>query len=263
MDAATPRELADRIAERVGPHRPLIALDHDGTLSPIAPRPEDARLAPGARAAVMRLCAVADVVIISGRGLDDLSRRFSGLPVALVTEHGLRHRSAAGDVTWLTEGLPSTLLQQLRSRIDETLRDHAYPPGWIVEEKDVGLAVHFRLVPPEQREPLLHQIRSLFAEIATVGGVVQTGKAVIEIRASGATKGTALQQLLHDHPTGIPVMIGDDATDESALLVAEEHGGMGVLVAASARPTAASTRVEDPAAVVELLENLAELLSQG
>lgn len=258
-----PTDLAHRIADRVDGARALIALDNDGTLAPIAPRPEEARLAPGASEAIAALCTVADVVIVSGRGLDDLVGRFDDLPVALVSEHGLRHRTVEGEVTWLAERLSEAALDGLRSRLDELLPAPARRAGWLIEDKGLSLAVHHRTVADDALEPTLTHVKEALHLSADAEGQVQAGKAVLELRPAGADKGAALRQLAVGRPGGAIVMVGDDLTDEPALAFVESIGGTGVLVAEEPRASAASTRVTGPAAVVTLLSALASALSRG
>jgi len=258
---AEPVALAHRIAELLdrqsaGCSRPLVALDHDGTLSPIAPSPALARLAPGADGALLGLCEVADVVIVSGRGLDDLIDRFAGVPVELVAEHGLRHRAADGTVTLLTAELDPMVLASLRGGLATLIDAAAVRDGWLVEDKGVSIAVHHRAVPDERREPTLSRLRELLTRTAAQGGRVQDGKAVLELRPAGADKGSALRALREAHGGAVVVMIGDDVTDEPALALAESTGGLGILVSEEPRATAASARLTDPGAVVALLTEL-------
>jgi trehalose 6-phosphate phosphatase len=267
--ADDPDALADRIAALapVGT-RPLIALDHDGVLSPIAPRPEDARLTAGVPDALAALASVAEIAIVSGRGLDDLQGRFADLPVMLVAEHGLRVRSRDGAVTQLVPGLAPATLEALRVRLATILPGGTGAPdvaGWLVEDKEVGLAVHHRLVPDEALEPTRTAVVRALEEAAALppGGHVQMGKAVVELRAAGADKGAALRVLAAAHPGSTVVMVGDDLTDEPALHVAEASGGVGVLVADTARSTSASARLTGPDEVVTLLTALARRLRQG
>lgn len=58
----------------------------------------------------------------------------------------------------------------------------------------------------------------------------------------------------------LPVYFGDDTTDEDAFR-AIAPAGLSALVAREPRPTAARFRVDDPAAVREILEDLRERLA--
>ncbi len=268
MNASGAEELAARVAAAT-PHdaRPLVALDHDGTLSPIASRPEDAALAKGASAALERLSAHADVAIVSGRGLDDLQHRFERHHVTLISEHGLRCRLPDGTVEQLAAGIDPPVLEQLRSRLRELLSNEA---GWFVEDKGVSIAVHHRLVNEDALQPSLDGVRELLNDAALApgldgarsGGHVQAGKAVLELRPNGADKGGALRWLAARTGARPVIMVGDDVTDEPALLAAEELGGIGVLVASTPAPTAASARLLEPSDVVAFLEGVAAHLER-
>ena len=256
-----PEQLAEALVARLRPgQRLLVALDHDGTISPIAPRPDEAVLAVGATDALTGLARYAEVVVVSGRGLDDLVARVGALPVRIVSEHGLRSRDRDGDVTALATPLPGPALDDVRRRLDAILTRERLADGWLVEDKGVGIAVHHRLVGPERLGATLDAVRDVLR--SAPGGHVQEGKAVLELRADGADKGAALTHLIRTSDGGLPVMIGDDRTDEPALAVAESVGGVGVLVASEPRPSAASVRVEDPDEVVRLLAALAQRLTR-
>ena len=258
----SPARLADALVARRDPGQPLlVALDHDGTISPIAPRPDDAVLSPGAGHALAALGGLADVVVLSGRGLDDLVARVGHLPVRIVAEHGLRSRDRDGRVRPLTEPLDATVLDDVRARLAEIVTPSRLAEGWLVEDKGVGIAVHHRLVDPGRLGGTLDAVRAALA--AAPGGQLQEGKAVVELRAKGADKGTALAHLIAASDGALPVMIGDDRTDEPALRVAERAGGVGVLVDREGRPSGASVRLTDPDEVVLLLGALARLLTPG
>jgi len=269
---ADPEALAARVAAATAPGaRPLVALDHDGTLSDIAPRPEDAALAAGAARALARLVERADVAIVSGRGLDDLVERFHGFPITFVSEHGLRCRLPDGSVEQLAPGLAPATLARLRTELEELLTAHTGGTGWVIEDKGVALAVHHRLVPDAALHPQLERVRELLERAAALpgddtgagpapGGHVQEGKAVLELRPAGADKGAALRRIAARSSARPVVMLGDDTTDEPALLVAEELGGLGVLVSTTPRATSGSARLSDPDAVVAFIDALASHL---
>lgn len=259
--AVAPADLAARLLAAGGGSGPLLLLDHDGTLSPIAPTPDAADLPAPTRAALADLAVLTDVAVVSGRGLDDLVARLGDLPLTLVAEHGLRVRRPDGAVEPLADGLDPAVLGSLRADLAALLPGGE---GWLVEDKGVGVAVHHRLVAPDAADALLPRVRSLLEAAARAGGgTVQDGHAVLELRAAGADKGGAVRHLAAAHPGRTVVMVGDDRTDEPALAVAEELGGVGVLVAEGPRPSAASVRLRDPAEVAALLTALAAGLSRG
>jgi trehalose-phosphatase len=86
----TPQDVARAAA--AAPRPLLVAVDVDGTLSEIVPRPPDARLVDGARDALCRLADVPGVVIavVSGRPLHELRDQFGFEDgTRLIGSHGL------------------------------------------------------------------------------------------------------------------------------------------------------------------------------
>jgi len=255
--AVAPTDLARRVHGLVTDPDlgPLVALDHDGVLSPIAPTPAAAVVPAPTAAALADLARRTPVAVVSGRGLDDLVGRLGHLPLTLVAEHGLRVRGPDGAVATLADGVRPATLERLRVSLGDLLGDRR---GWLVEDKGVGLAVHHRLADPADIAATLPLVRRLLEAAALEGGgTVQEGHAVTELRAAGADKGRALRWLVDRHPGRPVVMVGDDLTDEPALAVAEAAGGVGVLVADAPRASAASVRLPDTEAVTELLGALA------
>jgi trehalose-phosphatase len=84
---------------------------------------------------------------------------------------------------------------------------------------------------------------------------LKPGKEVLELAVTDADKGTALLRLRDDLGAVATVYLGDDRTDEDAFR-ALSPGDLTVKVGEG--ETAARYRVADPAAVVRLLETLAD-----
>ena len=74
MTTPLPEGLGQRLLALAAAPQLLLCTDYDGTLAPLAPRPEQARLLPGASDLLYRLAALADtrVAIVSGRARGNL-----------------------------------------------------------------------------------------------------------------------------------------------------------------------------------------------
>ena len=74
------------------------------------------------------------------------------------------------------------------------------------------------------------QLESALAEYSDYA--LQSGKMVLEAKPSGANKGVCLEKAMQAPPFEgrVPIMIGDDKTDEDAILVANRLGGWSVKV---------------------------------
>jgi trehalose 6-phosphate phosphatase len=276
------------IAGRLAGKRPALFLDYDGTLSPIVARPELALLPEATREAVARLAERLPVAILSGRRREDVAA-LVGLPrLHYAGSHGFDIAGpapAAGEPPLRLEaghGVPARM-----ARVAERLRrELAGIPGVLVEDKRFAVAVHYRQVDERDLPRVEAAVDRAAGEVwqegdGEAGGGQRLrktgGKKVWELRPDvDWDKGKALIWLLErlgrstpDGPAGrgradaaplVPVFLGDDVTDEDAFAAAASRGGIGILVAEEPRPTAASYRLRDPAAALELLTHFAELV---
>lgn len=248
---------AETLADLLGPPQGLlVAVDFDGTLSAIVDRPDAAVPAPGALDALRRLATTTTVAVVSGRRIDDLDAQLDGLPVALAGGHGAQVRHTDGTRDDLVDPARLTpVLERVHGDVTTVLGD---TPGWLVERKPTSVAVHHRLAAQEDVDALLPRVEALLRHHADgpPAFVLLHGKAVVELRPDGVDKGAALRRLAARSPGLVPVAIGDDATDEDTFRVARELGGHAVLVADQPRPSLATHRLDDPTAVVALLDTL-------
>jgi trehalose 6-phosphate phosphatase len=222
----------------------LVALDFDGTLAPIVAVPADARALPAALDAIHGLAALpgTTVVLVSGRALADLAT-VSGLgaPVRLIGSHGLE-----------PDGDPVPLDDAQRERLDRLNAEVAAvvdgKPGVRTERKPAGVAVHVRGAAPDVGTRVLDALR---AGPAAAEGIVSTpGKQVLDLAVTEMSKGVALDRMRGDAAV---LFAGDDVTDESAF-TRLRPGDIGVKVGDG--DTAATHRVPDPTALVDLLKEL-------
>ena len=195
-----------------------VMLDIDGTLAPIAPRPEDAIVPAATRDTLRQLIALpgTTVALVSGRSAED-AWRVAGLAGAwVVGNHGLELRDPDGRVTTPQEVLPyekviAEAVRSLRS-IERTVA------GAIVENKRWGLSIHYRQVEPDASPALIERSREVAREL---GLRATEGKKIIEVRPpvdiNKGTATTALAERVGALRDGASVMYaGDDRTDEDA-----------------------------------------------
>lgn len=237
----------------MGEPRLLVALDFDGTLAPLARRPEAARMSPSTRAALRALAARADVrvAVVSGRALADLRAKVGLERPAYAGNHGLE--LCAGSWRWAHPGLRGRRGPLRRAARDAVALCRLAPGAW-VEAKGATFSVHVRAVKDPRAEARLRS--GLAAAVRRAGGLaVRPGKRVYEVRPRLAwDKGRALELLRRRLAPGAAcVYVGDDATDED---VFRRFKGKGLTVKVGPGRTAAACRVAGPAGVRRLLGRL-------
>ncbi|CAN7513069.1 trehalose-phosphatase [Phenylobacterium sp. LjRoot225] len=241
ITAALPAPTALRLDEIA------LFLDLDGTLAPIAARPQDVRPDPRRTSLLERLSRALGgrLAVVSGRTLADIDRILEGRVRAVAAVHGLILRDSEGRVTQ-AEPHPAVGEASRRFR-DFAARDS----GLLVEEKGLSVALHYRLAHAEG--PAARACSQALAE--ETGLYRQTGDMVEELRTPGPTKGDSVAAFLQLAPFAgaRPVFVGDDATDEHGFEAVQAVGGMGVLVGPG-RQTAARFRLSGVEAALAWLE---------
>lgn len=228
--------------------RTALFLDFDGTLVDIQADPQAIEVPEENRRLLASLAGALGgaMAILSGRSLEALDRFLGEGPWDVAALHGLDRRRM-GRFTSLAEAS----LDEALGRARAALARRAGRDGFEVEDKGRSIALHFR------RRPESGAAAGEFARraVAEAPGVlrVQTGKLVVEIAPAVAGKGDALRAFMSEPPYlgRLPVMIGDDDTDEHAFAAAQEFGGLGVKVGDG--PTIAARRLPSPAALGALL----------
>ena len=231
-------------------------IDLDGTLAPLAPRPELVQLPARARNALVCAARRHLVCVVSGRSLADLKEKIGIDTIYYAADHG--HRIAgppASGIDVEIEGVKEGTMLGAATELERRLRHVA---GVVIEVKEVTLSVHYRLVAAEER-PL---VRRTVADVARAFPDLRPteGKLVCELRPAGTwNKGRAILWLLERLGRGksdiYPVCLGDDITDED-MFGAVADWGISIIVGHPARPTRACYRLRDCDEVVTLLEAL-------
>jgi trehalose 6-phosphate phosphatase len=228
------------------PEQSAIVLDVDGTLAPIAGRPELARVPAETAREVRRLAGrYLLVACLSGRPGAEAAALVGVDGVQYVGNHGLELHPEVGELI--------TAVARFRDEIDS---------AWPVEDKGLTLAFHYREVADE---PAALVILEGIAERARKRGLdARWGRKVLEIRpAAAGDKGTAVRTLLDESGAQLGLYAGDDATDLDAFRGLEHAGlqyAVRIAVASSEAPPGlideADVVVESPAALAALLRLL-------
>jgi alpha,alpha-trehalase len=262
----TPRPLArGLLADLVSRGRLLLCLDYDGTLSEITPNIDEAFPLERTRQALAALAASPErvvVAIVSGRDIATV-RRLLGLGDAIMFSgtHGLELAGLDG-VVRTAQGVEESF-GDLRKLRDFLAREVPGRHGFVVEDKRLAIALHYRSAEPSEAEPLLARVENFVAHKAPHLRVMK-GKMVYEMlpRAAGG-KDSAVRWFIAQMGEARPQVayFGDDTTDEEAFFALRPEGAATVLVGPE-RPSFARYRVDGPSAVADVLAELAEALTR-
>lgn len=216
-------------------------LDFDGTLVDLAPTPDAATVDAELATLMVRLNRALGgrVAIVSGRSVEGVRTLFGAPDFAISGSHGL-------EIAWPDGRHEATERPVALDRIVTRMKAFATAQtGVLVEEKPLGAALHYRTVPGAEAAS-----QDLARALADDAGLhFQTGKMMVEVRVPGADKGSAITAMMTSAGLAgrTPVFLGDDDTDEPAMVAVAALGGAGILVGA-ARDTAATYRLPTVAA---------------
>ena len=243
----------------------LLACDFDGTLSPIAERPEQASLPEETRNVLQALADLPryTVAIVSGRALSDVKSKVQIPELYYAGNHGME---IEGPNTKHIDPVAARLRDTLKASIESLRLELADFDGAWVEDKGLTCSVHFRQVRAESQADLVDRVRDRLGPVVERDQIVlMVGKKVIDIRpALSWDKGKALAFLIETLQNdrrdasshALPIYIGDDVTDEDAFRAVNQHRGLSVIVGSDDRPTEASYRIPSPVQTAEFLERL-------
>lgn len=250
----------------------VVALDFDGTLSPIVEDPASATIHPDAPVALGDLAPhVRAVVVITGRPARQVVElgHLEALADSLPSHAHLAVMGQYGQERWdsttreFTSPEPPAGLRTFREELPALLAEQDAGDA-LVEEKGLAIAVHFRPL-PNAKQAFDRLSLSLASAAERHDLHLEPGRLVLEVRSAGMHKGIALREALETYRGEGVMFVGDDLGDlEAFQAVADlrEHGMPSLLVCSSsdeqeALAELADVVVEGPAGVVDLLEGLA------
>src|SRR5215467_5364758 len=139
----------EELARRFSGKQPAVFLDYDGTLTPIVDRPEDAVISSSMLEAVRRLAERVPVIVVSGRDREVVQKLMGLDNLVVAGDHGFDIWSPTGGTITREEGGSfDELLREVEEKLERELEGI---PGVLIEPKRFSAAVHYRLVPEEQR----------------------------------------------------------------------------------------------------------------
>jgi trehalose 6-phosphate phosphatase len=245
----------EELLRRMEGREVALFLDYDGTLTPIVPNPEDARLSEAMRATLRALAGRYPVSIVSGRDLPVLQGFVRLEGVYYAGSHGFDIQGPDGRAFQVEEA--KALLPELDAAGRELSAGLAGIPGTRLERKRFSVAVHWRHVEEARAPEVERVVDAVLARHPRLrkGG----GKKVFETQPDiDWHKGRAMEWMLKalGLEGALPVFLGDDLTDEHAFELLRGRG-LGVVVRGEVeRPTAADYALEDVEEVRRFLELL-------
>lgn len=215
----------DKIEKMLKGRSLYLFLDYDGTLAPIAGRPEKAEIPAGTLTLLKELSSMSGrkVAVVSGRSLSNVMAKVGLKRVTYAGNHGFEIK---GPGVKLRKAVPrgyEGILARLNKKLTKRLSSIK---GAFVEDKGLSLSVHYRQVAKKD----VPEVKTVLCEALDVPGVrdavkVRSAKMAVEIRPPVEwDKGRAVLLLLSRQKARlagkkrviIPIYAGDDATDEDA-----------------------------------------------
>lgn len=260
MARPLPRNL---LSELTAHKRLLLCLDYDGTVAPTTDNPDDAKPIDGARGVIRNLSRHTDdltIAIVSGRDART-TRRMLGIfdNLYFIGQHGLELLDPLDRCELLVQ--VKHCLPALHTVRDWLRKEARECDGFVIEDKEYSLALHYRHVNPSLALDLRRQLEYFVSHMIR-GLRLVNGDMVDEVVPSNTGgKGFAINHLLAalKDKKLMPVYFGDDPSDEEAFFVVRQASGVTVLVG-SDRDTHAEFLLDGPADVIQALTILADSL---
>lgn len=184
--------------------RTLLAFDFDGTLAPIVPDRDLARMTPTTEQLLIGLCAVYPCAVITGRSRSDVLGRLGGAPMKhVVGNHGLEHPDR--------RDLFAREMDEARAALQIVAQEL---PGVELEDKGLSLSLHYRKA--DDTDYAKSVLTASLAELSNPYRVVPGHMVLSILPSSGPNKGQALLELQRLEGADAALFVGDDDTDEDA-----------------------------------------------
>ena len=208
-----------QVEQKLNARALLLFLDFDLTLSPLARNPSHAFLPVSTKNVLKEISAHIPVVVITGRKLSDIKKRVGIKNLICIGNHGLVHEKSGIAKSTPLSILSKNGLKEIKKKFLNLARKY---PGVLVEEKKFTLALHYRLLPRENKSAFMADVEKNPPHLKKHGLRGSFDKKTFDVRPDTKTdKGTAclwvLKTIQNKSPKRIiPIYIGDGKTDEDA-----------------------------------------------
>ncbi|MBU1061114.1 MAG: trehalose-phosphatase, partial [Candidatus Omnitrophica bacterium] len=174
--------------------RVFLLFDYDGTLSPIAPSPSEAKFPSTVKGLIRRLRRNSKfaLAIISGRSMKDIKKMVGLKGITYIGNHGLEIEGRN------TEFLGPRFHAFIKKIESALYREVKHTKGAKIEHKGVTLSLHYRLVKNRDKALIKRKFYRIVRPFVYSGKVrISSGKQVLEVRPNIEwDKGSAVTWLL-------------------------------------------------------------------
>ena len=204
----------------------LLFLDFDGTLAPIARDPESVRLDFETKKILSKLSASDRIrlCVISGRRIRAL-RSILGLKnVCYVGNHGFEIQASgvAPPTAAIAPGKIRKILRPVAQRLKAAFKSFS---GVLFEDKRHTLSLHFRNVAEKDLKNFRKRFEDIKSGFLGLSLIWREGKRVFEVLPNiHWNKGSAALVICDRFPDRLPVILGDDRTDEDMFRALKKRG---------------------------------------
>jgi trehalose 6-phosphate phosphatase len=184
---------------------PLLAFDFDGTLAPIVPCPDRARIPDSIAQRMKRLAERRPVAVITGRAIADVQARLPFEPWRIFGSHGAESQSSA------QHDLAVQAIEPARRHLNRRLHEFCCQ-GILLEDKGASIAIHYRSAP--NRDAALGFIAQTLSSLPEGFSIFGSKMAANIIPARARDKAHALAELVAERESPHALFFGDDTNDE-------------------------------------------------
>ncbi len=189
-----------------------LLLDYDGVLAPFVINPKQAKPTAKLKLTLTKLTSNKKntVVIISGRGKEDLDKWFNRIPITIVVEHGNIVRSD-NDSNWYAVNNYSNYW---KNEVIDILNIYVSKiPKSFIENKQTALVWHYRAANQTKIKQNLAELNISLLPLAQKYNLkIDQSNMILEIRLKAISKGQPA--LEYSKQSDFILAIGDDRTDE-------------------------------------------------